>query len=260
MARFDGGWVKLHRGVTEHWIGKNGYTLAIFSTLVLWANYKQSKIVFGGKLVTLERGQLLTTYRQIAEQLDFGKKLVERHLNLLQSDGSIVLSSSHRGTIITICNYEKFQEIENDIVPPSTHSGDSQETLRRQSGDTEEPIVKNIKTIKKVRKNILPTASPSVDDKPHGSVLWDRYSELYEKRHTVKPARSAKENSLCAQIIKQIGLEDALKTVEFYLASDQHAMYRHELPYFKQHIQRLRTDALSSKTTSLIEKYGLKAL
>jgi len=93
--RFDGGWIKLWRNLDDHWIGRDGYALAIFAKILWWANYKDSKIIQGRDTpTTVRRGQLLTSVRQLSEILQFDRKTVTGRLKALETDGTKVCLST----------------------------------------------------------------------------------------------------------------------------------------------------------------------
>lgn len=106
MARFDGGWVKLHRSIITSAIGKDGTACWIFVVLVSWANTEETRIL--GK--PLKRGELVTGIYELAEQTGFHPSTVSRKLKLLEEQQMIVRCKQHRGSKITILNYSKFQD------------------------------------------------------------------------------------------------------------------------------------------------------
>lgn len=75
------------------------------------------------------------------------------------------------------------------------------------------------------------TALASPKEPPPGSLVWDAYAHAYEGRYRTKPKRNAKANALCAQLVKRLGLEDAIRVVEFYLT--------HNKAYYLQKVHAL---------------------
>lgn len=51
---------------------------------------------------------------------------------------------------------------------------------------------------------------------------WTAYSEWYEKRYKVQPARNAKVNSQLKQFCERVGFEDAPKIITFYLLQNDY--------------------------------------
>lgn len=67
----------------------------------------------------LERGQLLATCRSLAQEWGWSKSRVERFLKLLRKEGMIeVAMRDKKPSIITVCNYDKYQRPEY-ASPPS---------------------------------------------------------------------------------------------------------------------------------------------
>lgn len=105
----QGGYVLLHRKLmdcitfsrgTDHW--------ALFVYLLMVANWKES-FFLGHKV---ERGQAAVSPEGIAKALGVGwsRKKVRYHLTILERDGVIRANQrANRFTLITICNYEKYQ-------------------------------------------------------------------------------------------------------------------------------------------------------
>lgn len=77
--------------------------------LVEKANFKRVTIPFDGGYKTLQRGQLLTSGRQLSKAWGWGRNRVRTFLELLQKNGMITTSRASNGTIITIENYSVYQ-------------------------------------------------------------------------------------------------------------------------------------------------------
>lgn len=249
--RFDGGWIKTHRAITNHWIGKNGHALAIFSTLLCWANYKQSKIMFKGKLITLERGQLLITKRQMADQLGFDRKLIERNLKLLQDDDTIVQQTSNHGTIITIINYDTYQDINSDLVQQMTDKCPTTGPHLSNDGATTGPIVKNIKQLKKERRKELHT--PPDGDGEFAKAFIAHYCECYKAKFNSNPVINGKSAGIAKRLVKDLGIGKAKTLIEKYLQMhDQWFITRHyDLTTFEANLNKIETFSETGKRITL---------
>jgi hypothetical protein len=115
--RHTGGWIKLHRKIldSELFCGKHAHALlALWSWLMLTANYKQSKILFGGKQITLQPGENWIGLDSVATQLSMSKSAVHRHLQFFEKTGRIKTKTGKNGTIVTICNWESYQGDDDD--------------------------------------------------------------------------------------------------------------------------------------------------
>ena len=110
------GWISVHRSLLDHhfW-GCEKFTKGqAWVDLILNANHKEKKALIKGQLIKVERGQQIRSQVTLAKTWKWDRKTVHRFLNLLESDLMIVQDSTHLTTVITICNYSKFQDIEKD--------------------------------------------------------------------------------------------------------------------------------------------------
>jgi hypothetical protein len=145
-VRFNSGWVKIHRWDDDHWLNKSLIAQGLWTKLIMMANYKESKILRNGKFETLERGQILTTIAELRGN-DCGRAVVERLLNLMVVDGMITQKTSNDGRIITICNYSKYQDLENDDQQRS-NNGPTTVQQHNSNGPAHSKEGKNNKKVK----------------------------------------------------------------------------------------------------------------
>lgn len=137
MARFNNGWFRVDRRLINEDIGKNVHTLAVFITLLGWACRFETKIRYGGQQKILPIGSVALGIRELANHLGTNKDAVYRALKYLQKRDTISVSSDTHGTIVTICNFRKYQEVEEDIetlpLQQLRHGCDTDETPLRHA-------------------------------------------------------------------------------------------------------------------------------
>jgi len=119
MARFDKGWVKLYRKAVLGDIGSNYIRSGLFQTLVVIANIQESKVSWAGKPLELKRGQIATSYSELASLGEVDRKTVAKHLGYLQLRGTITVEVCSVGIIVTINNYEEYQGQDAEWSQPS---------------------------------------------------------------------------------------------------------------------------------------------
>ena len=78
--------------------------------LILGAAWKPTPFDIAGKTVTLERGQICVSIRQLGDEWGWSKSKVDRFLTRLETETMIERKAGQGRCIITICNYEKYQE------------------------------------------------------------------------------------------------------------------------------------------------------
>ena len=105
------GWIKIHREITKHWIFQDAEKFKWWIDMLFLASYEDNKTVIGNKIVEVKRGQFLGSLSFFMKRWGISKERVINFLRLLQSDGMIDKMSDKNVTLITICNYESYQDV-----------------------------------------------------------------------------------------------------------------------------------------------------
>ena len=66
-------------------------------------------MLFDGQMITIKRGQFLTSIRKLAERWKWDRKKVTKFLNILENEKMVTTDRTTRRTTITIVNWDKFQ-------------------------------------------------------------------------------------------------------------------------------------------------------
>lgn len=103
-----GGYIKLHRKMMM-WEWYKDITVArVFLHLLLTVNYEPQE--WHGK--TVQRGQRVTSYQELAKELEMSKSTIYRVLKKLEDTKEVRCETPGRYTVITIINYDKYQDRE----------------------------------------------------------------------------------------------------------------------------------------------------
>ena len=131
----DGGFYLKARKVQGSWIAKAPpHVREIWDFILLKANYKDCGDV--------KRGQLLTTYRDIQEGLawfvGYRKETYKKHhceiaMKALTRERMIATAKTTRGLVITVLNYDKYQNPKNY---ENDGENDNETTMKLQPTDT----------------------------------------------------------------------------------------------------------------------------
>ena len=133
------GWIKIHRNIQEHWL----WNSEPFSKgqawidLLLMVNHQDNKIMLGGDLIEVKRGQRVTSLRQLADRWKWSRTKVSKFLEVLSKDNMIEYKSDTKKTVLTIVNYELYQDKENTKKPQKSHRSDSEVTPKSHRSDSE---------------------------------------------------------------------------------------------------------------------------
>lgn len=141
------GFFTVHRATFEHPLFKDDMSrLGAWVWLIGNACWKPTKFDISGKIVTLERGQLCVSVRQLAEQWGMSKSAVDRFLTRLETGTMIERDAGHGKLIITVCNYSKYQDggdtLRDTTGTPAGTAAGQQRDLKEQ-GNKETTETKN---------------------------------------------------------------------------------------------------------------------
>jgi hypothetical protein len=119
---FNEGWIKLHRKIIENPIFKDSEACHLFVYLLLKANHKTNRFPFNRNEVRVERGQLITGVRKISHDTGITEWKIRERIKLLENLGIITRKTTHRFSIINICNYNHYQEAKIEEPHTKPHS------------------------------------------------------------------------------------------------------------------------------------------
>lgn len=115
------GWIKLHRDLVKHWIysfDEPDKALA-WIDLIMLARHEAGEILLKGQVVRLKRGQVAISQLALRKRWKWSKNKIVRYLDLLKKESMVVTQTDHLTTIISICNYDTFQDNELTDGPPN---------------------------------------------------------------------------------------------------------------------------------------------
>lgn len=116
------GWIKLHRKILDNPILDDSINFSLFvRELLMKATHKPHRIEMGGKEVVLQPGQVRISFRALARVLAVGVKVVRGRIDLFQKRHMVEVEKGTHGTIVTICNWGKYQIDDKEEGTPRAH-------------------------------------------------------------------------------------------------------------------------------------------
>jgi hypothetical protein len=109
------GWIKLHRKITKWEWYDDGNTFRLFMHLLLMANHQDGS--WHG--ISIKRGQHLTGRKKLAKALKLGERSIRTSLNNLKSTNEVTIQTTNRYSIITVVNYNAYNDKDIDDDQPS---------------------------------------------------------------------------------------------------------------------------------------------
>lgn len=135
------GWIKLHRRIVNWEWYKEPNTLALFLHLLIKANHKDGS----WKGMDIKRGQLVTGRKVLSSETGLSEQQVRTSLKHLNSTQEIVLQPTNKNTLITLVNYNSYQEKEQS--QPADPQPDNQQSTSNQPATNHKQELKNLKKV-----------------------------------------------------------------------------------------------------------------
>lgn len=153
------GWIKLHRQLLDSEIFANQTALKIWLWLLLKASTKKRFVSLnvgnGFSEIKLEVGELLFGRFKAEEKLNIDGSTIYKWLKKMEQLEMITIISNNKYSIITICNYESYQQQEIPEVAASEQQRNNNVTTSEQQRNTVKELEEYNKKKEEERKNII---------------------------------------------------------------------------------------------------------
>lgn len=168
----NNGFILLHRKLlTWQWY-KDSNTLHLFVDLLLEANYEDSKVGFE----TIKRGQCLTSLKRINENTGLTYQQIRTSLTKLEKSGEINKQTTNRYSIITINNYDDYQDVNKQTTNKQQTNNNIKEINKNKKNKKE---INNIYTLVQEFENLW-----SIYPKKQGKTDAEKKYQKYRKEGT----------------------------------------------------------------------------
>ncbi len=157
------GYIKLYRGITENplWNKEPFSAGQAWIDLLLAANFKDKTIYIRKHKIEVKRGQIAWSMLTMAKRWKWSRGKVIRFLKDLESEQMVVQHTGHLTTLLSICNYEKYQGYDTaDGTTGDTTGGTTDSTTDDTTGGTQHKKVNKVKKEKNVNKGKNETLLP----------------------------------------------------------------------------------------------------
>lgn len=185
-----GSYIKIDRKILEWEWYRNEHTKNVFLHCLLKANWKDGK--FEGK--EIPRGSFITSVKKLSIELDLTEDEVKTALKHLIQTGELTKQTTNKYTIISVSNYELYQDVTNQIPNKSTSIPKPLPTIEEEKEREES---------KKDNKN--------TSCKADALALFENLWELYpNKKGKGKVSLAAKQRLL------KVGREEMVRAIDRY--------------------------------------------
>ena len=190
------GWVKLWREQFTHEVSErkpwcDGYA---WSYLYSQANYKPGVVNFRNQYIPVERGQFITSFLKLQQIFGWSRQRTYSWVSSLATRQMVTYRATNRFLVITICNYEKYQGIDDE-------NGTTDLQADRQTDDKQTTTIKEVKEVKNIGR-------PKKQTDPRVKEFLHYWGETFQKETGQPyPFSYEKDGRLAKGLLKLYSLE-----------------------------------------------------
>lgn len=174
------GWIKLHRGIFDHWIASDSDYLSVWLRMLSDANFEDKKHLFNGSLMEVKRGQIIFGLEAWSAKTGVSIAKLRRMIKMLENDKMISRQKTNKYSLISILNYTKYQD------------DDRQSAGKAQADDKQNATPKEVKNIRiKEEKSIDDSAESPSEKKDFLADLFDKFWKHYPTKHGKQNAQKS---------------------------------------------------------------------
>ena len=160
------GWIKLHRKFRDWEWHQDPNMVSLFIYLLLEANHEQNR----WKGIVVERGQVVFGRKKASLHTGISERSIRTCIERLKSTNELTIKSTNKYSIITLCNYNKYQTSKIEIDQQNDQQTDIQTTSNRPATDHKQEV----KNIRKKERTYSEFSLPS-DIEPK---TWEAFLEM----------------------------------------------------------------------------------
>jgi hypothetical protein len=179
------GFTKSYRDKWIHPIFRDLLEASVWAWMCDTAVWEDTRINYCGQVISLSRGQLITSRSFISNGFRVGEQSIRTLLARLENDGMINQRPTSHGTIITFCNYSKYQDYQ-----PAPNQQSNQPLTSAQPAPNQNK--KELKEGKELKKE---TYSAEFEQ------FWKLYPKKDDKSQAAKAYIKARKETDHAKII-----------------------------------------------------------
>jgi hypothetical protein len=135
----DRGYVKNWRKIKDEPWYTQPLTAHLAQHLIREANHKDKKIIWNRREITVKRGQLITGRDRLSHETGLSHQNIRTSLEILKNSEFLTIKSTNKFSIITICNYGKYQ----DQNLESNQQSNQQTTSKQPAANHKQECIKN---------------------------------------------------------------------------------------------------------------------
>ena len=158
------GWISINRAMKLNWVWED----KPFSKGQAWidllfsAQHTETKVPTKTDFIQLKRGELLTQERTLMSNWGWSKTKVRTFLNMLEKDSMIVRKKDQNKTVLSICNYNSYQDVETKKEPKKDQEKTKKKPKKDLCNNVNNENNENNVYIEALKKPTKPITKPKV--------------------------------------------------------------------------------------------------
>ena len=128
----NNGFIVIWRKFKDTSFYKDSYAVHLALHLLMEVNHETKKFVFNGREIEIQRGECICGRKSLAYETGINTSTIWRRLHLLQSIGFLNIKANNKFSIITILNYNTYQNIKLKKEQHSEQQLNNQRTTTEQ--------------------------------------------------------------------------------------------------------------------------------
>lgn len=144
------GWVMMHREILEWEWYDDANTMRLFLHVLLKANFDQKE----WRGIQINRGQLVTSVKNLAAELQLSNQQTRTSLKRLQSTNEVTIKTTSKYSIITVTCYDKYQSANKQNNNQTTNEQRAEQQTNNNQTTNEQQTNNNNVRIKELKNSI----------------------------------------------------------------------------------------------------------
>ena len=187
----ENGFIKLHRQMIKWEWYTDIPTKVLFIHLLFSANHEAQK----WRGIEIKRGQLISSYKHLAEECGLSVQQVRTALKKLESTQEVTSQSTSQNTVITIKNYDKYQANNKQITNEQQTSNKRATTNKNEKNEKNE---KNVLSFDTTGAPVNVVEKKKFD--PYINPIKDFFIQEYRKTFDKKPFLSNQDHNRIVEL------------------------------------------------------------
>lgn len=129
------GYILAHRSLRDTWLWKDKpfNHASVWMDFLFEANHSENKVAYKDSIIKIKRGEFPFSLRKYAKKYGWTIWKLRKFLTLLEKDSKIRTHTKHYLTVISICNYETYQDYKNVLFTKSARTPNAPQTHTKRT-------------------------------------------------------------------------------------------------------------------------------